>query len=56
MLPAEVQAVIRKPEKLRPGGAEDRGRLLPILRIDGDKLTEAMPEDARKRYRELNNS
>lgn len=54
MLPAEVQAVIRKPEKLRtPAEQKIADDYFPILRIDGDKLTEAMPEDARKRYREL---
>jgi Protein of unknown function (DUF1553)/Protein of unknown function (DUF1549) len=54
MLPPEVQTVIRKSEKQRTieeqKTADD---YFPILRIDGDKLTEAMPEEARKQYQEL---
>jgi hypothetical protein len=54
MLPTEVQAVIRKPEKLR-SVAEQKiaDDYFPILRIDGDKLTEVMPEEARKKYGDL---
>ena len=54
MLPPEAQAVIRKPEKRR--SVEEQkiaDDYFPILRIDGDKLTEAMPEEARQKYREL---
>src|SRR6185436_7280221 len=54
MLPADVQAVIRKPEKQRTieeqKVADD---YFPILRIDGDKLNEAMPDEARKKYKQL---
>jgi hypothetical protein len=54
MLPAEIQTVIRKPEKQR---TVDEQRIaddyFPILRIDGDKLNEGMPEEARRRYQEL---
>jgi hypothetical protein len=54
MLPADVQAVIRKPEKQRTVEEQKiADDYFPILRIDGDKLTEAMPEAARKQYQEL---
>src|SRR6185436_17261982 len=54
MLPAEAQAVIRKPEKQRTVEEQKiADDYFPILRIDGDKLTEAMPEEARKKYQEL---
>ncbi len=54
MLPTDAQVAVRKPEKQRTieeqKVADD---YFPILRIDGDKLTEGMPEEARKRYQEL---
>jgi hypothetical protein len=54
MLPAEAQAVIRKPEKQRTVEEQKiADDYFPILRIDGDKLTAAMPEEARKKYQEL---
>lgn len=54
MLPAEAQVVIRKPEKQRTVEEQKiADDYFPILRIDGDKLTEAMPEEARKKYQEL---
>jgi hypothetical protein len=54
MLPPEAQAVIRKPEKQRTVEEQKTADdYFPILRIDGDKLTEAMPEEARKQYQEL---
>jgi len=54
MLPAEVQAVIRKPEKDRsPGERKIADDYFPVLRIDTDKIVEAMPEADRRRYREL---
>ena len=54
MLPPEAQAVIRKPEKQRSVGEQKiADDYFPILRIDGDKLTESMPEAARRRYQEL---
>ena len=54
MLPAEAQAVIRKPEKQRTVEEQKiADDYFPILRIDGDKLTEAMPEEARQKYQEL---
>jgi Protein of unknown function (DUF1553)/Protein of unknown function (DUF1549) len=54
MLPADVQAVIRKPEKQRTVEEQKiADDYFPILRIDGDKLTEAMPVEARKQYQEL---
>jgi hypothetical protein len=54
LLPAEVQAVIRKPEKART--AADRkvaDDYFPVLRIDSDKIAQAMTEADRRRYREL---
>jgi hypothetical protein len=54
MLPADVQVIIRKPERER--SVEEQkiaDDYFPILRIDGDKLTEIMPADVRKRYQEL---
>jgi hypothetical protein len=54
MLPPEVQAVIRKPEKDRT--AADRriaDDYYPVLRIDSDKIREVMPEGERARYQEL---
>jgi Protein of unknown function (DUF1553)/Protein of unknown function (DUF1549) len=54
MLPDEAQAIIRKPEKQRTVEQQKiADDYFPILRIDGDKLTEAMPEEARKKYQEL---
>ena len=54
MLPPDVQAVIRKPEKQRTVDEQKiADDYFPILRIDGDKLSEAMPEEARKKYQEL---
>ncbi len=54
MLPPEAQAVIRKPEKQRTVEEQKiADDYFPILRIDGDKLTEAMPEEARQKYQEL---
>src|SRR5262245_25722691 len=54
MLPSNVQTVIRKPEKQRTVEEQKiADDYFPILRIDGDKLAEAMPEEARKRYQEL---
>jgi hypothetical protein len=54
MLPVEVQAVIRKPEKQRTVAEQKiADDYFPILRIDGDKLTEAMSGEARRKYEEL---
>ena len=54
MLPADVQAVIRKPEKQRTVEEQKiADDYFPILRIDGDKLNEAMPDEARKKYKQL---
>ena len=54
MLPVEAQAIIRKPELQRTVEEQKiADDYFPILRIDGDKLTEAMPEEARKQYQEL---
>jgi hypothetical protein len=54
MLPAEVRAVIRKPEKQRtPQEQKIADDYFPVLRIDADKILEIMPEAQRKKYREL---
>ncbi len=54
MLPPEAQAVIRKPEKQRTVEEQKiADDYFPILRIDGDKLTESMPEEARRKYQEM---
>lgn len=54
MLPPEAQAVIRKPEKQRTVEEQKiADDYFPILRIDGDKLTEAMTEEARKTYQQF---
>ena len=54
MLPPEAQAVIRKLEKKRTVEEQKiADDYFPILRIDGDKLTESMPTEARKQYQEL---
>ena len=54
MLPADVQAIIRKPEKQRSLQehkiADD---YYPVLRIDPDKLLAIMPAAEGKRYQEL---
>jgi hypothetical protein len=54
MLPPEVQAVIRKPEKER-SVAEQKiaDDYFPVLRIDTGKLLEIMPAAERKKYQEL---
>jgi hypothetical protein len=54
MLPPEVRVVIRKPEKER-SVAEQKiaDDYFPILRIDGDKINEILPEDVKRRARDL---
>src|SRR5882672_6297083 len=55
MLPTEAQAAIRKPERQRTVEEQKLADdYFPILRIDGDKLTEVMPEEARKKFQEYN--
>jgi hypothetical protein len=54
MLPAEVQAIIRKPEKQRSREEQKiADDYYPVLRIDSGKLLEIMPEQERKKYQEL---
>jgi Protein of unknown function (DUF1553)/Protein of unknown function (DUF1549) len=54
MLPADVQGVIRKPEKERTVQEQKiADDYFPILRIDPDKIKEVMPEEVRKKYDEL---
>jgi len=54
MLPAEVQAIINKPEKLRtPPEQKIADDYFPVLRIDTDKITAVMSDKDRKRYQEL---
>jgi hypothetical protein len=54
MLPADVRAVILKPEKTRTVAEQKiADDYFPVLRIDSDKLQEIMPADARKAYQDL---
>src|SRR5713226_2539905 len=54
MLPADVQAIIRKPEKERTVAEQKiADDYFPVLRIDGDKIQEIMPPDVLKQYKDL---
>ena len=54
MLPAEAQAIFRKPERARtPEEQKIADDYFPILRIDNDKIDEVIPEDLRKQARDL---
>lgn len=54
MLPPEVQSVIRKSEKERTVAEQKvADDYFPILRIDGDKIEEVLPEDAIATFRNL---
>ncbi len=54
MLPADVQAVIRKPEKNRTVAEQKiADDYFPVLRIDTDKIREIMPEADRRQHRDL---
>ena len=54
MLPPDVQGVVRKSEKDRTVEEQKiADDYFPILRIDGDKINEILPEDVRKKQREL---
>ncbi len=54
MLPPDVQAVIRKPEKERtPAEQRIADDYFPILRIDGDKIDAVLPDEVRRKSREL---
>src|SRR5260370_42518413 len=54
MLPAEVRAVVLKPEKERTVQEQKiADDYYPVLRIDADKLLDAMPVAERKKYQEL---
>jgi hypothetical protein len=54
MLPADVQTVIRKPEKERTIEEQKiADDYFPILRIDSDKINEILPDDVRQRSREI---
>ena len=54
MLPADVQAIIRKPEKERTVAEQKiADDYFPVLRIDADKIQEIMPPDVLKQYKEL---
>ncbi|MES2572565.1 MAG: DUF1549 and DUF1553 domain-containing protein [Verrucomicrobiota bacterium] len=54
MLPADAQAIIRKQQKQRTVEEQKiADDYFPILRIDGDKLTAALPEEVRKQYEDL---
>jgi hypothetical protein len=54
MLPTDVQAVIRKPERQRTVAEQKiADDYFPILRIDGDKLSEIMTKEEREKRSEL---
>lgn len=54
MLPADVQAIIRKPERQRSAQEQKiADDYYPVLRIDADKLLAILPAAERKRYQEL---
>lgn len=54
MLPADVQSVIRKPEKDRTAAEQKiADDYFPVLRLDPDKIQEIMPENRRQSYRDL---
>jgi hypothetical protein len=54
MLPAGVQAIIRKPEKMRTVAEQKiADDYFPVLRIDADKIQEIMPPEDVKKYKEL---
>jgi len=54
MLPAEVRAIINKPEKARtPAEQKIADDYFPVLRIDSDKIEEVMSDADKKLYREL---
>lgn len=54
MLPADVQAVIRKGEKQRtPAEQKIADDYFPVLRIDSDKIEEIMSEADKKSYKDL---
>ena len=54
MLPAEVQAVIRKPEKDRTAAEQKvADDYFPVLRIDTDKIVAILSEADRRKYRDL---
>jgi hypothetical protein len=54
MLPADVQAVINKPEKQRtPAEQKIADDYFPVLRIDADKIEEVMSDADKKTYKEL---
>ena len=54
MLPDDIQAVIRKPEKDRTAAEQKLADdYFPVLRIDDDKIRAIMPEADRRAYRDL---
>ena len=54
MLPPDVQAIIRKPEKERTIAEQKiADDYFPVLRIDADKIQEIMPPDVLKQYKDL---
>ena len=54
MLPADVRAVINKPEKARtPAEQKIADDYFPVLRIDSDKIEEVMSGAEKKLYRDL---
>ena len=54
LLPAEVRAVIHKPERSRTTQEQKiADDYFPVLRIDSDKIQEVMPPDEARKYKDL---
>jgi Protein of unknown function (DUF1553)/Protein of unknown function (DUF1549) len=54
MLPPDVQAIIRKPERQRtPAEQKIADDYYPILRIDNDKVEEVLSPEEKAKYKEL---
>jgi hypothetical protein len=54
VLPADVRAIILKPEKDRtPAEQKIADDYFPVLRIDAEKIQEILPADVRTKYKEL---
>lgn len=54
MLPPDVKAIVLKPEQQRTAAEQKiADDYFPVLRIDSDKINEALPEADRAKYKEL---
>ncbi|HYP12288.1 MAG TPA: DUF1549 domain-containing protein, partial [Bryobacteraceae bacterium] len=54
MLPADIQAIINKPDKQRtPDEQKIADDYFPVLRIDAEKIQEILPEAEQRSYKEV---